>query len=584
MFIQVILPLKISWAPTYKADAHNVLRGQRVRVVFSRKEYIGVVRNVGVVPDVDPSRILDILGVEEKLPAISEQELRLWEFLADYYLCSIGEVYKTAYPAMKLKSEKIAAAAVQRKENAHLKMLEAMQARVERLRIRLKAKEAAIASKKEGTKGRLELEAGRDRILAELHAAQAALEGLMEPETGVSSNPLPSARPAAGKPLMILGNLADRAVEYSSRIRETLASGGQVLILTPDKAFCSMLGGSLDSGLELETFNADCTAARRRALAETLRSGIPTAVLGTKQAIFLPFSNLHLVIIDQEQEQSYKQTDHAPRYNGRDAAMALTSIHSAQVILGSASASFESQLNAISGKYQLQEIPQPQPVQAEIIDIPAERRKNGMVGVISRKLIEAVAACSGTVVFIRGWEKHEETVQQCSSIFGEGRIRVMSLPELKRDAPRDIELLAFLQADAFFGKDDFRSDERALQMLAMLRIFCPNIIIQTAVAERFSAARSTEELLRERKDFGLPPYSRTVEVLIEDKDPQRLQRMLRLLASAVPGAIPMEDRVRWNFKRDARLSANKKAVFNKVEDLEATFKYQGHFTIDVDPQ
>ncbi|MCQ2187098.1 MAG: hypothetical protein MJY73_01985 [Bacteroidales bacterium] len=594
MYLQVILPLKLNWAPTYKADA-QIFRGQRVRVIFARKEYVGVVSRTDVQPDLAPAKILSIISVEERLPVISEAELRLWEFIAGYYLCTIGEVYKAAYPSMKLHSEEVVAATEARKEASRLRKLEVMQARVSRLEIRLKAKEAAIIEKKEGTKVRAELEAAREKTVLELDAAKKAVEAFLAQDESEDAPIIEKApKPVPGKPMLLQGNMQSRAAEYSQIIREALGRGGQVLVLTPEKALCSALAGKLDGSILVMPCNSDCTAAQRRKVADTLRSGFPTAVLGNRSCIFLPFSNLQLIIIDEEQDSSYKQTEPAPRYNGRDCALALGSIHSAQVVLGSASPSLETELNVIGGKFTRRTLdtmtvaPEAfydvdEDLPLEIIDIPAERRKRGMVGALSRKLIGRVNRSKGTAVFIRGWENAEEIQAQCNELFGSGKVKVMSLPELKRSAPSDIELLAVLQADAFLSKDDFRSDEKALQLVAMLQNFSAEVVIQTAVSDRFRGTRSMQELLKERKDFSLPPYSRAVEVILQDNDEVRKQHMLRILSGACPAPIVMPDRIRWNLPRGTKLQGSKSAIAAAVAGLESKEKYIGHIIIDVDP-
>lgn len=594
MFVEVILPLKLDWAPTYKADA-QVLRGQRVRVLFARKEYVGVVSRTDVLPEIDPGKILDILSVEDRLPAISGNELELWEFMAGYYLCSIGEVYKAAYPSLKLRSEEVVVAVKEREEASRRRKLEVLQARVKRLSLRLAAKESAIANKKEGSKGRAALEEDREKILREMDAAQKAVEAFLVQEPAEDAPVTEAApKPVPGKPVLLQGNMVSRAAEYSRLLNETLAGGGQALVLTAEKALGSTLESKLDSSIPVMLCNSDCTAAQRRKVADTLRSGCPAAVLGSRSCIFLPFSNLQLIIIDEEQDSSYKQTEPAPRYNGRDAALALGGIHSAQVILGSKAPSLESELNVLSGKF-IRRIPgktEITPVECfdlaeelplEIIDITAERRKNGMVGPLSRKLLAATGRIDGIAVFIRGWESADEVQAQCNGLFNEGKVLVMSLSELKRSAPSGIALLSVLQADAFLDKDDFRSDEKAVQLVAMLQNFSPRIIIQTAVAERFEGRRGTAELLRERKDFNLPPYSRAIDLLFSDSQPQRMQRMMRLLAAAAPGAIVMEDRIRWNLHRGTGLQGSKRAIAAAVARLESTYKYTGHIIIDVDP-
>ena len=79
-------------------------------------------------------------------------------------------------------------------------------------------------------------------------------------------------------------------------------------------------------------------------------------ILGVRSSLFLPFSNLGLIIVDEEHDGSYKQHDPAPRYHARDSAIMLASLHSAKTILGSASPSVESYNNAVNGKYGLAEL------------------------------------------------------------------------------------------------------------------------------------------------------------------------------------------------------------------------------------
>ena len=373
-YVQVLLPVKLRWIPTY-ASTVPLEPGRRVSVELGRRRYDGVVWRSLERPDLPPERIQPILSVQDDLPRVTEQELRFWEFLADYYLCTLGEVYKAAYPHLKIRSEQTAA-----------------------------------------------------DILARLHV-----------------------------------------------------------------------------------FHSGKTPVARRRAAEALRQGGPAVILGTRSALFLPFRDLGLVIVDEEQDPSYKQTEPAPRYHGRDAAVALAGIHGARVLLGAAVPSLETLLNVRTGKYGLRETGAP-PAAATVIDIPAERRKNGMVGPFSRKLIAAVQATEGPVVLLRGWENQDPLREEAARLFPGRDIRIQTLGALKREGADDAALLAVLQADAFIARDDFRGDERALQLVGTLCQFAPQVLIQTAVPARFSGARSPEDLLAERRQFGFPPYTRLVEV------------------------------------------------------------------------
>lgn len=479
-YCQVLLPLRLKWIPFYSTEI-PLFRGQAVRVTFSGRRYTGIVWRTDVVPTVD--RVRRIAGIEHSLAPLSGEEMRLWEFVADYYLCTLGEVFSAALPSLRLQSE------------------QAAEANLARLRSRLESVNAKLEGK-HGEKVRLRLEAVRDGLLAQIRRAEAS-------RTYTPSSVKRTA--TKKKPVLLRGY--SRTPIYIKHIHEALERGGQALLLTPEKAFCDRLEESLraEFGDELTVVSSDKTPVQRRKATDRLRSGEPTLILGTRSAVFLPYNGLALVIIDEEQDSFYKQSEPSPRYSGRDTAIYLAGLHGAQVMLGSACPSLESLLNCSSGKYTLQETHSESSGSVEIIDINAERRKNGMRGVFSRKLIDAAASCGGPLRLIRGWERPEE-LSDLQSAFQGIEVSVSTLAELKRDGASGASLLAVLQADALLSKDDFRSDERALQMVAMLREFSPRLIIQSAVPQRFSPERDTGALLGERKQFGFPPYTRLVEV------------------------------------------------------------------------
>ena len=163
-YIKVILPLKLAWEPCYRIS-EEVRKGTRVNVTFSGRKYTGVVSETGVEPDVDRSRILALNAVERHMDPIGEKELELWRFISDYYLCTIGEVYKMAYPASKTAGEEVRARAEERRELMKARTEELYRKRILALEERLAKKEAALAGR-HNAKVTAELEAGRDRILA----------------------------------------------------------------------------------------------------------------------------------------------------------------------------------------------------------------------------------------------------------------------------------------------------------------------------------------------------------------------------------------------------------------------------------
>ena len=481
-YIQVLLPVKLRWIPTYRAE-EPLQAGRRVCVELGRKRYDGVVWRTLERPDLPPERIQPIVAVQDELPCVTAEELRFWEFLANYYLCTLGEVYKAAYPLLKLRSEQTAADILAR------------------LQQRLARKEEQLAGR-HGERVMQRLSAERDALQEQLAAyrAQAGSAGAAR------------RAPAPGKPMVYTA--ASRRNEYLPALRETLAAGRQALVLTPEIAFCDRLEALLapEFGQQLLVFHSGKTPVRRRSAAETLRSGAPAIVLGTRSALFLPYHDLGLVVVDEEQDAAYKQTDPAPRYHGRDAAIALAGIHSARVLLGAAVPSLETLLNVRLGKYDLataDSLPAPA---AEIIDLPAERRKNGLVGTFSRKLIDTIRQTDGPVLLLRGWEKPEPLQDEIAALFPDRPVRVLTLNALKREGASGAALLAVLQADALVSRDDFRADERAAQIVGTLCQFAPRVIVQTALPARFDASRGADALLDERRQFGFPPYTRLVEI------------------------------------------------------------------------
>ena len=585
-FIEVILPLKLEWNPFYIVPdeaAEGLSAGARVRVRFAGREYVGVVAAVDVVPGLDPSRVMPVIAVEDGLPSISEAELRLWRFISDYYLCSIGEVYKAAYPVQKIRSEETALDAAVRAEKSREKMISALRRRIDGLKERLAKKEAALVAKHNDTV-RSRLEGEREKILKELAAAGQALEKYEVEEVIDFPPAVPDRSTAAGKPLLLTSS--DRRASYISLARETLDEGSSVLVLVPENDFASIIENMLreEFGQRLLVFSSRQTAVKRRKTADEVRAGrVPYVIVGTRSALYLPFSNLGLVIVDEEQDPMHKQTDPAPRINSRDCAAMLASIHGARFVLGSATPSLETIFNCATGKYLRDDDSSGQPCATEVIDVAAERRKNGMAGPYSLKLKQIISGTEGRVVVVRGWENQEELDGWTRDIFGDGRIEVLTAPAARKIEGK-VPLIAVLQADAFFSKDDFRTDERALQLLRQIGEHACRLVVQTArsahpVFTALSAGADASVLLDERKQFGLPPFTKIIDIHIEDTSESRRELMSRRLCKALhTGGL------RLTFDRDSRLAERKSRLRQDILAFEKDNAYPSHIKLDVDPQ
>ena len=481
-YIQVVLPLRLAWVPCYRSS-EPLPRGSRVSVVFARREYQGVVWRTDADPGIESSRIQKILKVNTELPPVSEEELRFWEFLSSYYLCSPGEVFKAAYPSGKIKSELVAAGIL------------------ERLRSRLAVREEALTRKhKDAVRERLEAE--RDSLSAQI----AAL-------TKVAADA--PARKAPPRPLLLIG--PGRMQEYVQKTRKAVADGFNVLVLTPEIAASEQLESLFDQEFPgiVHRLNSHLSDARRRRIAEDVRNFGGQIVVGTRSALFLPFSRLGLVIVENEQDILFKQTEPSPRYNGRDAAVVLARIHGAAVVLGTPAPSLESLHNALCGKYEMK-VAGVCTTPVNLVDISAERRKNGMPGRMSRKLLEAASRATGPIALIRGWEKPDELSEEIANMLPGREVDVFTLQEARLKDLSPYAVVAVLQADALMSANDFRADERALQALAMLREACHGtFIVQTARKDHPVFGNPKEvytKLLEERRQFSLPPWTRLVDI------------------------------------------------------------------------
>ena len=590
-YIQVILPLRLEWEPCYCLDGVDssvqVQAGDRVRVVFSGRAYVGVVSAVDIEPDIAPEKISAVKELLPELPAVTPHELEFWRFISEYYLCTIGEVYKAAYPAQKIQSEEIGARSAERRRRLSDAEEALWKARVEKLRARLSAKDGALAKKHTAAVAE-RLHSEREKIAAELQNALLQLEAISSKQL-FSKDALPLIKAAKssvwpelkpGRPLLF--KAADRTGEYIAVCSNCLASGHSVVLMVPETALAKELEAGLRGEFEqaLLVYHSKETTARRRVIADRIRSGRPYILLGTRSSLFLPFSNLGLIIVDEEQSPFYK-SDTAPRLNARDAAVMLAGIHGIPVLLGSEAPSLESEYNAASGKYALRE----GPVAARplsLIDITAEKRKRGMAGCISRAL--AGECREGRVALVRGFEPEEEVAESMSQLFPEetGRFDILTLGEAARTELSDYALVAVLNADALFRPDDFRSDERAFQFIAGLNSRCRRLILQTRTpGHQVFSLQDTESLLAERRAFSLPPYTRIADVNIlpgkTEGDASALGRKLRRAGFTVSDVLRRRDGqlfLRVTLPRDRSLAEKKQALGRLAGGLAI---------IDVDP-
>lgn len=473
-YISVILPLRLEWEPCYSC-AFDVASGDRVRVDFAGKEYVGAVDRTGIEPEaglVSQGKIKPVKKVEDSLSPVFPEEIALWKAVAEYYMCTIGEVYKAAYPAVKIQNEETQArmdAQAKEKEASRLKAKAGkVQARISRLEERLSRKQEALGNaRKDAVKERLGAEAEAisaelERCRTEMKKCRTELEAAMraaglntghetgEEETAIQPPDrigkaliddgivLSEAQEQAarqtregfrqGKPVLLKGVTGSGKTEIYIRLAaEALNSGKNVLYLVPEISLSRQLEYRIRKifGDSLMVFHSGESVAKRRSTAYKVRFGNGWIVLGTRSALFLPLHDLGLVIVDEEHDPSNKQDSPAPRYNGRDTAIMLAGIHRCSILLGSATPSLESEHNCRMGKFALVTLGtryhEGEDADIEIIDTIAERKKHGMRGSFSIKLIEHIQETlqgGGQVMLFRSRRSFSPAVQctECGSI------------------------------------------------------------------------------------------------------------------------------------------------------------------------
>lgn len=453
MFAEVIIPLALpknyTWAvpEQFRSAAQP---GVRVEVVLGRnKRYAGIIKQLTDTPPASfkPKDIVNLLDTE---PLLHPEQFEFWAWLADYYMCSEGEVMQAAIPSnLKLSSESILQWNEERSldfsdlsDNEYL-VAEALELKKE---LRLNEVQALLESahvypvvKKLVDKGvcyvweelkekyhektetyvlldskynnedeladllnnwtrapkQMELllaylhlvktsgEVVQSELLKKSSASAAQLKGLVDKKilnlekrsvNRIRSLPklatLDFTRSAAqetafdeikesfnSKNVCLLhGVTASGKTEiYASLMAEYLAAGKQILYMLPEIALTAQIIRRLQKffGGHIAIYHSKFNPNERVEIWNRVKSGDARIILGARSSLFLPFKELGLVIVDEEQDASYKQQDPAPRYHARDAAIYYAGLFGAKVLLGTATPSIESYYNCLQGKYGL---------------------------------------------------------------------------------------------------------------------------------------------------------------------------------------------------------------------------------------
>ena len=586
-YANVILPLKLKGTFTYsipKEMEDSVAVGSWVAVSVIGRRYLGVISSISdTLGDISPSAIRPIMEVKE-MPPVSSTEMEFWENLAEYYLCSVGEVFKCAYPSAFAKQ-------TEKKERT--------------------------------TKRRKTPEGGRAIELSPLQTS--VYEGILKEK----------------RPSLIYGVTGSGKTEiYLKLATDYIDRGKSVLYLVPEIALSRQLQDRMEGYFadKVLVWHSKQTAPEKKRIFDTMKEPDEGyIILGTRSAVFLPPEHIGLIIIDEEHDSSYKQNSPAPRYNGRDTALMLAAKIKAKIVLGSATPSLESWYNVVTGKFASFNLPvkyhnAPDP-DITIIDMNEVYRLHNAKGAFSMKLVNMIADtlkkheqvmifkprkaygsfiqcdqcghipicphcnvslnyhkyknalechyCGYSAPFVEkcpeckkghlvirgaGTEKIEE---ELCALFPEAKVARLDseitksvvqeravLEEFEKGVTdilvgtqmiskgfdfKNLTLVAVVGADSLLSMSDFRADEKAEALFRQLMGRCGRrekrgrFVIQTfrkehPVFERLAANEIPIKLLSERKLFGFPPHNRLISIILKDKQQGRLRLAAKMIS------------------------------------------------------
>lgn len=811
-YIEVILPQPLPKLYTYSVPRDlraGVVPGKRVEVQFGKRRIYAALVHAFVPQPEAVSQIKPILSVLDSEPIVTPLQFEFWHWLAEYYMCTYGDVMQAALPsAFKLSSESIfcrypgtewngedltedeylIAEAFEFREELTLseiqqivnkksviglikdliakhilyireELVEKYQPRMESFveledewqsddslrhlldELNRAPKQLSLVLAYLDKKINGELPVRRPDLLSKAEASSASLNGLVtkgvfrivemeverisEEENELRKNVLGEAQAVAldsikkelqTKPVTLLyGETASGKTHiYVELIRDAVESGKQVLYLLPEIALTDQLIRRLRNWLgDVGIYHSKFNDAERVEIWHKVLDGRYKVVVGARSAVFLPFRSLGLIIVDEEQDSSFKQYDPAPRYNGRDSAVFLANLHKAQVIMGSATPAYESFYHSNSGKYGKVELKRRYsdslPPEILLADLSIARKRREMNGALTPMLQEAIDETlkeNGQVILFqnrRGYAPYlachecnwipkcrncdvsltyhkftddlrchycgyrEAPVSKCRScgtphleLRGMGTERIeddlkvmypaATVARMDFDAVRtkhgheriihrlesgDIDILVgtqmvtkgldfervrlvgVLNADALLYYPDFRSAERAFQLLKQVsgRAGRKNergkVIIQVSdpqhpVITQLLSGNGYEDLFRfemkERKDFLYPPYVRMIRIIVKHKDARLAEKGCRHLGdllrkqwgSRVLGPVkPLIGRIKTLYIRELTIKIErnskvihkiKDSVFSAVDELNQYQEYRAlRIYADVDP-
>lgn len=795
LYVEAILPLPLYSTFTYSIPENlegRIAIGQRILVQFGRRKfYTALVASLHNNAPAD-YEVKEIISVLDDKPIVRHPQLRFWNWMADYYMCSPGEVMKAALPsALKPESETVVTlnseyeptqdSVLSEKDYTIISLLEhegKMRLKDIEHTLNLKNGIAAInhllelgvievaesvvnkyrAVKKILVRMTIDrddheslhefmnrvarsrkqeqmllsyldqsrflylrenlLEVEKDALLKGSQGSPAILRALCEKgifeiyskNVNRFDNPGKSAV-AALSPLTPNQTLALQEIRSSFRekgtvllhgvtgsgkteifthlIDEVLRNGDQVLYLVPEISLTTQLTDRIRKvfGDRLIVYHSKFSDSERVDIwKKLLTSTEPMIVIGARSAVFLPYHHLGLLIVDEEHEASYKQYDPAPRYNARDSAIMLASMHGAKTLLASATPAIDTYYKSLNGKYGLVKLSErfngATLPDVEVIDMKEMRRRKTVNGILSKPLklaAKETLATGGQAIMFQnrrgfapvaicrtcGWTPkcrdcdvslvyHKQSnLLKCHycgystilpsvcpacgensiEVYGYGTERIAEelhrqlegyrVARMDLDTTRNkdgyqelieefgnhdtdilvgtqmvskgldfdnVRLVGVLNADTLLNFPDFRSNERAFNMLEQVagragrRAEKGRVMIQTTRPDdpvlEFVRRHDYEGFyaseINDRKAYAYPPFTKVIMVYIKNRDAQAIDRAALTLTESLRSIFgnrvlgpdrPFVSRIATFHLRSIMLKVEAAASMKKVKEL-----------------
>ena len=436
-YVDVILPLPLDGTFTYSVPdgmEGKVVPGVRLLVPLGKsKKYIAMATRLH--DDKPAFSCKPVEAVLDNTPSLLPQQMRLWQWIGYYYMAPLGDVYNAAMPGGLKSTEKfkpkmelyVELASTYRSEQALHVALNLVQRALKQAKTLTTFLSLSHWDSLDGDTPREGIKkVTKEELMNESHCTAAVVKALIdrgilftyELEIGrLNTNgeshldlikPLSLAQQDAyngilmqmmKKDVVLLHGVTSsgKTEIYIHLIRKAIVEHKQVLYLLPEIALTVQIMERLHRvfGDRLGIYHSKYSDAERVEIWQKQLSDQPyDVILGARSAVFLPFKNLGLVIIDEEHETSFKQQDPAPRYHARSAAIVLAKMYGAKTLLGTATPSMESYYNAQQGKYGLVELKTRykgiQLPDIQVVDVKDLRRRKMMSGPFSPQLLAAV--------------------------------------------------------------------------------------------------------------------------------------------------------------------------------------------------